>query len=608
MREYIVPAVDEVTDRESLSDAVFVNAEQYPDTVSFRRKTDGGWVDVTAKEFAEQVTDVAKGLIASGVAKDDRVAVLSRTRFEWTVIDYAIASVGATTVPIYQTSSVEQINWILSDSGAVAVVVESDKHRAAVDAMREQLADLREVWQIEPTDPSVTPAVDHLVAQGASVPAEEFTERRAKVHADDLATLIYTSGTTGRPKGCELTHRNLLAELKTAGQVFDTMMSEQNSLLLFLPLAHVLAKVIQCGGVYTRTTVGHISDTSNLLADLAAFKPTFVLSVPRVFEKVFTAAQQRAHASGKGKVFDAAAATAEEWSRAQPSPGLLLRARHALFDRLVYAKLRGALGGRCFAAVSGGAPLGERLGHFFRGIGVPVYEGYGLTETTGGLTVNTPDAQRIGTVGRPFAGNGVRIADDGEILLRGDLVFRGYWHNPDATREAMSDGWFHTGDLGELDDAGYLRITGRKKELIVTAGGKNVAPAILEDRLRADPLISQCMVVGDGQPFIAALITLDPDALPGWREAHGKPAPENPADPADLLEDPDLLAAIEAAVAEANKAVSNAEAIKKFRVLPVDFTEAGGELTPTLKLKRNVVNKTFADDIAALYTKDSAHR
>jgi len=608
MREYVVPAVDRVADGGSLSDAVFDNAERFPAAVSFRRKTGTGWVDVTAKEFAGQVTDVARGLIAAGVARGDRVAILSRTRFEWTVIDYAIAAIGGTTVPIYQTSSDEQVNWILSDSGAVAVVVELDAHRAAVDALRGQLPELRQVWQIEPTDPSVTPAVERLTADGASVPAEEVSDRREQVRADDLATLIYTSGTTGRPKGCELTHRNLLAELTTAGQVFSMMMSEENSLLLFLPLAHVLAKVIQCGGVHTRTTIGHLTDTSTLLDDLAAFQPSFVLSVPRVFEKVFTAAQQRAHASGKGKVFDAAAATAEEWSRAQPSPGLVLRARHALFDRLVYGKLRAALGGRCIAAVSGGAPLGERLGHFFRGVGVPVYEGYGLTETSGGVTVNTPDAQRVGTVGRPMAGNGVRIGDDGEILLRGDVVFRGYWHNPDATRESVVDGWFHTGDLGELDDAGYLRITGRKKELIVTAAGKNVAPAVLEDRLRADPLISQCMVVGDGQPFIAALITLDPEALPGWREAHGKPAPEDPSDPSDLVGDPDLLADVDKAVQEANKAVSHAEAIKKFRVLTVDFTEAGGELTPTLKLKRNVVAKTYAADIATLYSKDGAHR
>jgi long-chain acyl-CoA synthetase len=608
MREYVVPAVEKVGDGESLSDAVFDNAEQYPAAVSFRRKTGSGWMDVTAKEFADQVVDVARGLIAAGVNRGDRVAILSRTRFEWTLLDYAVAAVGATTVPIYHTSSDEQVSWILSDSAAVAVAVESDAHRAMVESVREQLPSLRHVWQIEPTDSGVIPAIERLTSDGASVPTEEVARRREQVRADDLATLIYTSGTTGRPKGCEVTHRNLLAELKTAQVLFHDLMNENSSLLLFLPLAHVLAKVIQCGGVYTRTTVGHLPDTSNLLEDLKTFQPTFVLSVPRVFEKVFTAAQQRAHAAGRGKIFDAAAATAEEWSRALPSPGLALRARHALFDRLVYAKLRAALGGKCVAAVSGGAPLGERLGHFFRGVGLPVYEGYGLTETSGGITVNTREEQRVGTVGRPMAGNGVRIADDGEILLRGDVLFRGYWHKPDATREAMSDGWFHSGDLGALDDDGFLRITGRKKELIVTAAGKNVAPAVLEDRLRAHPLISQCMVVGDGKPFIGALITLDPDALPGWRAAHGKAAPQNPADPADLVDDPDLLAEIDSAVQEANKEVSRAEAIKKFRVLPVDFTESGGELTPTLKLKRNVVAERYADEIEALYRADASRR
>src|SRR5581483_3819428 len=424
MREYIVPAISSVDDKESLSDAVYDNAERFPDVVSFRRKVDDFWTDVTAAEFADLVTGVARGLISAGVAHGDRVAVLSRTRFEWTVIDYAIAAVGATTVPIYQTSSPDQVEWILSDSGAVAVALESDEHRDVVAGLRGKLPDLRHVWQMEPTDGS-SPAMDQLIAEGAGVDEAEVTARRAAVGAEDLATLIYTSGTTGRPKGCELTHRNLLTELKTATQVFPDLLSEQGSLLLFLPLAHVLAKIIQCGGIYTRTTIGHVSDTKDLLADLAAFQPTFVLSVPRVFEKVFTSAQQRAHGDGKGKIFDAAVATAEQWSRAQPSPGLMLRARHAVFDRLVYSKLRGALGGRCTAAVSGGAALGERLGHFFRGIGVPVYEGYGLTETSGGATVNTPDAQRIGTVGRPLAGSGVRIADDGEVLLTGDLVFRG---------------------------------------------------------------------------------------------------------------------------------------------------------------------------------------
>ncbi|MGI8814685.1 MAG: AMP-dependent synthetase/ligase [Pseudonocardia sp.] len=599
MREYIVPAISSVGDEESLSDAVYDNAERFPDAVAFRRQVGTEWVDVTTREFADQVTGVARGLIGSRVAAGDRVAVLSRTRFEWTVIDYAIAAVGATTVPIYQTSAPEQVAWILSDSGAVAIACESDENRRVVEQLRDQLPELRHVWQID--TPDGPGAVDHLVSVGAEVAADEVAARRAAVRADDLATLMYTSGTTGQPKGCELTHRNLLIELKTSTQVFSEFLSEQGSLLLFLPLAHVLAKIIQCGGVYTRTTIGHVADTKNLTRDLAAFRPTFVLSVPRVFEKVFTIAQQKAHAAGRGRIFDAAADTAERWSRAQPSPGLALRARHAVFDRLVYVRLRAALGGRCAAAVSGGAPLGERLGHFFRGVGLPIYEGYGLTETSGGATVNTPDAQRIGTVGRPLAGSGVRIAHDGEVLVRGDLVFRGYWRNSDATREATADGWFHTGDIGELDDGGYLRITGRKKELIVTANGKNVAPAPLEDRLRAHPLISQCMVVGDARPFIAALFTLDPEALPGWRERHGRPTPVEPDAATDLVDDPELLAELEVAVTEANISVSQAEGIRKFRVLPHDFTEGGGELTPTLKLKRTVVARSHAEDIAALY-------
>jgi long-chain acyl-CoA synthetase len=607
MREYQVPALDEVTEGESLSDAVFHNAQHFPDEVSFRRKSASGWTDVTARQFADQVIDVSRGLIAAGVTRGDRVAILSRTRFEWTLLDYAIATVGGTTVPIYQTSSAEQIRWILSDSGAAAVLVESDEHRAIVQSLRAELPELRHLWQIEPGGGERS-AVDQLVADGGRVDPAEVTARRAEVGADDLATLIYTSGTTGRPKGCELTHRNLITELKAATTTFDGLMGSDSSLLLFLPLAHVLAKVIQCGGVYRRTTIGHVCDTTNLLADLAAFQPTFVLSVPRVFEKVFNNAQQKAHADGKGAIFDRAATTAEQWSREQPSPGLAVRVKHKVFDALVYGKLRAALGGRCVAAVSGGAPLGERLGHFFRGVGIPVYEGYGLTETSGGTTVNTPSAQRIGTVGRPLPGTSVRIADDGEVLLRGDLVFRGYWHNPDATAEATSDGWFHSGDLGELDDDGYLKITGRKKELIVTAGGKNVAPAVLEDRLRAHPLISQAIVVGDAQPFIAALITLDPAALPGWRELHGKPTEGDPSDPSDLVTDPQLLAEIDRGVKEANQAVSNAEAIKKYRVLTVDFTEASGELTPTLKLKRNVVRKNFSGEIATLYDTAGARR
>ncbi|MDN5930639.1 MAG: AMP-dependent synthetase/ligase [Pseudonocardia sp.] len=597
MREYSVPATIAVGDEENLVDAVFDNASAHRADVVYRRRgADKAWSDVTAGQFAEQVAAVARGLVASGVQAGDRVALLSRTRYEWSLIDYAILAVGGVTVPIYETSSSEQISWILSDSGAVAIVVESPKHQALIDGIAG--ADLT-VWQID------AGAVDTLVAAGADTPVDEVHARRAAIRADDLATLIYTSGTTGRPKGCELTHRNLLTEVRTVSETFPELLTAGGSVLLFLPLAHVFGKVIQCGAVYTRTIVGHTADVSELLPDLAAFRPSFLLAVPRVFEKVYNGARQRAHNDGKGRIFDAAADTAIAWSKAQDTggAGIALRAKHALFDKLVYGKLRAAVGGNAVAAVSGSAPLGARLGHFFRGVGLPILEGYGLTETSAGITINTLAAQRIGSVGRPVPGHAVRIAEDGEILLSGPIVFRGYWKNEAATADAIEDGWFHSGDIGELDDAGFLTITGRKKEIIVTAGGKNVAPAVLEDRLRAHPLVSQCMVVGDAQPFIAALVTVDAEALPGWRERNGKPAGEGAA---DLTEDPELLAEISAAVDEANKAVSRAEQIRKFRILPVDFTEAGGEMTPTLKVKRQVVAKNFADDIAAIYATTGA--
>ncbi|MCX6467313.1 MAG: AMP-dependent synthetase/ligase [Pseudonocardiales bacterium] len=594
MREYSVPATVTVGDEENLVDAVYDTASSHPSTVSYRRQgADGVWTDVTAPEFAEQVTAVAGGLIAAGVGAGDRVALLSRTRYEWSLLDYAILAAGGVTVPIYETSSAEQISWILADSAAKIIVVENAKHEALV---AETGADVR-VITIEPA--SGEGAIAALTAGGADVPAEEVHARRRAVRADDLATLIYTSGTTGRPKGCELTHRNLLTECRAAGEAFPELLTDGGSVLLFLPMAHVFGKVIQCGATYTRTTVGHTPDVKNLVPDLGSFRPTFLLAAPRVFEKVYNSARQRAHDDGKGRIFDAAADTAIAWSKAQDTggPGLALRAKHALFDRLVYGKLRAVVGGQVRAAVSGSAPLGARLGHFFRGVGIPILEGYGLTETSAGITVNTLEATRIGTVGRPMPGHAVRIADDGEIMLSGPIVFRGYWKNEAATKEALEDGWFHSGDIGELDDAGFLTITGRKKEIIVTAGGKNVAPAVLEDRLRAHPLISQCMVVGDQQPFIGALVTIDPEALPGWLERHGKTAGGGVP-----TEDPELVAEIQLAVDEANKAVSRAEQIRKFRILPVDFTEAGGEVTPTMKVKRQVVAKTYASDIAAIYS------
>ncbi|HYO34822.1 MAG TPA: long-chain fatty acid--CoA ligase [Geodermatophilus sp.] len=597
MREYSVPATTEVKPDAALTDMLTDNVARHGDAVGLRRQRDGHWEDVTWREFGEQVAGVAKGLVAAGVQPGDRVALQAKTRYEWPLLDFAIWTAGAVTVPVYETSSLDQVAWILADSGAVAAVVERSEHAVAVDSVREQAPDLGPLYVIEDD------AVGALTAAGASVPDSELTARRATLGADSLATLIYTSGTTGRPKGCELTHGNLLFEVDNGMTLLDRFLGPDGSVLLFIPLAHVLARVLQIGAVKTRTVTGHSPDVKNLVEDLGAFRPTFVLAVPRVFEKVYNSAKAKADADGKGRIFDRAAQVAIDWSRAQDTggAGLALRLQHALFDRLVYGKLRAALGGRCRGAISGGAPLGERLGHFFRGIGVTVFEGYGLTETSAAASVNHDGALRVGTVGRPLPGVSFRIADDGEILIRGGVVMRGYWKNEAATAEAIdAEGWFHTGDIGEIDADGFTRITGRKKEILVTAGGKNVAPAVLEDRLRAHRLVSQCIVVGDQRPFIAALITLDVEALPLWLESKGKPA-DTPL--AQLVDDPDVTAELDAAVADANRAVSQAEAIKRYRVLATDFTEDNGMLTPSLKLKRSVVVKQFGSEVEALYAR-----
>jgi long-chain acyl-CoA synthetase len=594
MREYTTPAVIEPPTSGSLSDPVWANASSHPDTAVFSRRVQGGWLDVSAAEFARQVTAVAKGLIAAGVQHGDRVALLSATRYEWTLIDYAIWSVGAATVPIYETSSASQIQWILTDSEAVAAVVESAAHSAVVEAARSVAPALQEVWQIE------SGAVDELTVLGQDVTDAELDKRRTAVNPQDLATLIYTSGTTGRPKGCKITHASFMEELGTAVKVLDDLFDARGaSTLLFLPLAHVFARIIQVGAVMMRVKLGHTADVKNLVADLGEFKPTFILSVPRVFEKVFNSASQRAHSEGKGKIFDAAAETAIAYSQAQDKggPGFTLKAKHAMYDKLLYAKLRAALGGHARYAVSGGAPLGERLAHFFRGIGVPVLEGYGLTETTAALAVNLPDDIRIGTVGKPLPGVSVGVADDGELLFKGGQVMAGYWKNDEATAAAIdAAGWFHTGDLGEFDADGFIKITGRKTEILVTAGGKNVAPAVLEDRIRTHALISQCMVVGDGKPFIAALITIDPETIGAWAGKRGKSG-----DIASLVDDKDLIAEVQTAVDDANSAVSRAEGIKKFAILPTDWTQQNGELSLKLSLRRHVVMKNYAEDVENLY-------
>ena len=599
MLEFGIPALIEIPDDAGLADVVFSRAAADPDEVMLRRRrAAGSWQDVTAGQFRAQVAGLAKGLIAAGIQPGDRVALMSRTRYEWTLADYAIWAAGAVTVPVYETSSAEQVEWIIGDSGARVAIAETDKHAEIIAGLRDRLAGLGEVWRIA--------GLDELAATGTGVTDDQLRQARGSRRAADLATIIYTSGTTGRPKGCGLTHRNLLSAVRNAvhGALPEVFETAGGATLLFMPLAHVFARIIEIGCLESGAILGHWEDMGSVADGLREFRPTFLLAVPRVFEKVYNTAQQQASASpAKSKIFAAAAAAAIAWSQAQNSgrPGLGLQARHALFDRLVYGKLRAAVGGKVTYAVSGGAPLGERLGHFFRGAGITVLEGYGMTETSAAATVNKPSRNKIGTVGQPLPGTTAKIADDGEILVRGSIVLPGYWQNEAATKDAIdADGWLHTGDLGALDDEGFLQVTGRKKELIVTAGGKNVAPAVLEDRLRASPLVSQCMVVGDNQPFIACLITLDPEALEHWKQQHGKPAS---ATPADLAADPDLLADLQAAVDDANLAVSRAESIRKFRVLPDDFTVENGYLTPSLKVKRAVVAKDFAADIDALYSR-----
>ncbi|MFE1177247.1 AMP-dependent synthetase/ligase [Streptomyces sp. NPDC058773] len=596
MREFSLPALYEVPADGNLTDLIRRNAAQHPDVAVMGRKVNGVWQDVTAATFLAEVRAAAKGLIASGIEPGDRVGLMSRTRYEWTLLDFAIWSAGAITVPVYETSSAEQIQWILGDSGAVACLVETPGHEATVESVRDRLPELENIWQIE------RDAIARLHAAGDGISDDEVETRSALADADSPATIVYTSGTTGRPKGCVLSHRSFFAE---CGNIVERLRplfrTGESSVLLFLPIAHVFGRLVQVAAVMAPIKLGHAPDIKNLTDDLGSFRPKLVLGVPRVFEKVYNSARAKAQADGKGKIFDKAADTAIAYSRALDTPGgpsFGLKLKYKVFDRLVYGRLRAVLGGRATHAISGGAPLGERLGHFYRGIGFTVLEGYGLTESCAATAFNPWDRQKIGSVGQPLPGSVVRIADDGEVLLHGEHLFTEYWNNPAATKEALSDGWFHTGDLGTLDEDGYLAITGRKKEILVTAGGKNVAPAVIEDRIRSHALIAECMVVGDGRPFIGALVTLDEEFLPRWAEEHGHPAGVTPS---QVAEDPQLLAAVQRAIDDGNAAVSKAESVRKFRILPTQFTEESGHVTPSLKLKRNVVAKDFAEDIEALY-------
>jgi len=599
MREFSVPLAYAVQPDDNITDDLVRNAENWPGAFGLKRRVDGIWVPVTWREFADQVRELAAGFIAVGIRPGDRVALMSRTRYEWTLLDYAILTAGGVVVPVYPTSSLEQVEWILGDSGAVAAVIETDDHAGKIAAVRAVLPALAHVWQIDGGQPG---GLADLRARGARVTPGQVEERRRTRGASDLAEIVYTSGTTGRPKGCMLSHGNIVANTRNCmeNDGFPRVFNEHESTLLFLPLAHSYAQLIQYAAIYSRTVLG-LADMADAVAELPAYRPTSVLSVPRVWEKAYNGAKRQAASEGHGKIFARAEAVSIAYSKALDAggPGLVLRLRHAVFDRLVYRRLRAALGGRVRYSWSAAAPLGARLGHFFRGCGITILEGYGLTETSPAANTNTPDAQKVGTVGQAIPGCTIRIAHDDEVLVKGHMVFQGYWNNETATKEMIDEaGWLHTGDIGTLDDEGFLTITGRKKDLIITAAGKNVAPAPLEDRLRAHWLVSQCLVVGDGKPYIAALVAADLEALAQWKADNGRP---DTATMAELRDDAALRAEIQAAIDEANKAVSQAEAIKRFVILDEDFTEAGGQLTPTLKVRRSIVVERHAAAIAALY-------
>jgi long-chain acyl-CoA synthetase len=596
MNQISIPPLVPAATAGNLTNLIAERAWFEPERITMSRPLGEGWQPVTAREVDEEVRATAKGLIAAGIQIGDRVAIMARTRYEWTILDFATWYAGAVVVPIYDTSSAEQIDWILNDSHSVGIIVETPALRDLVQTVLP--SHTRHVWTM--TDDVLA----ILREAGKHIGDDEIERRRNAVTPSSLATLIYTSGTTGKPKGVQLTHANFLSETGNVAQgASELFLKPGGSTLLFLPVAHVFGRMVQIGAIASGLHLAHCSDPATRLPmDLASFKPTFVLAVPRIFEKIYNGAEARAEAAGKGKIFKKAADVAIAYSEALDKKGMspVLKLKHGLFDKLVYSKLRAGMGGNVEAAISGGAPLGARLGHFYRGAGVTILEGYGLTETTAGATLNLMGAHRVGSVGKPIPGTSVKIAEDGEVLIRGPIVMQGYWQN-DAANEEVFDGerWFKSGDLGKLDDEGFLYIVGRKKEIIVTAGGKNVAPAVLEDRLRSHPLVSQCMVVGDNQPFIAALVTIDPDALKAWVANHKKDG----ASINDLINDPDLIAVVQTAVDEANKAVSKAESIRKFTILPVDFTIAGGHLTAKLSVKRHVVAKEFAQEIDALFSK-----
>jgi len=597
VNEYMTPPVVEADPDANITDLLLERLKASPERAIFALPTaDGDWEDVTVTEFHRQVIALAKGFVAAGIEPGEKIGLMCGTRYEWSLIDFASAFAGAILVPIYETSAPFQVRFNLEDSGATAVILEKDDHLARFREVQGELPAVARVWQLGD--------LDGLAAAGAHVTDEEIERRRTIAKAADIATIIYTSGSTGTPKGCVLTHANFVELSRNSAVAMKEVVAEGASSLLFITMAHVFARFISILGVHAGVRVGHQADTTKLLESLGSFRPTFLLAVPRVFEKVFNSAEQKAEAGGKGRIFRAAAEAAIAHSKALDAGHvpLGLRLRFALFDRLVYSKLKEAMGGRVKYAVSGSAPLGLRLGHFFRSLDVRILEGYGLTETTAPATVNLVSKFKIGTVGPALPGVGIRIADDGEILVKGIDVFAGYWQNDAATNDAFDGEWFRTGDIGSLDADGYLTITGRKKEILVTAGGKNVSPAALEDPIRANPLVGQVVVVGDQKPFIAALVTLDPEMLPVWLNNNGEDATMSLDDAA---RHPKVVAEVQKAVDAANAHVSRAESIRKFVILPTEFTEASGHLTPKMSIKRGPILKDFADVIEGMYERSN---
>ncbi|MEU2787970.1 long-chain fatty acid--CoA ligase [Streptomyces sp. NPDC007100] len=606
MREFTVPPLATAPRVGGLADAVFDHADADPARIALARKDAAGhWRDVSSAQFRDEVLALAKGLLAQGVRFGDRVGIMSRTRYEWTLFDFALWSVGAQPVPLYPTSSAEQVFWMLHDAGVTACMIEHEDHAMIIGSVVDRLPQLRRLWQLD-ADP-----VAELTAAGAHLEDDVVHRHRMAVTPDATATVIYTSGTTGRPKGCVISHANFMAEADNIVERYETVFhskpGDEASTLLFLPLAHVFGRMVQVAAVRGRVKLGHQPELSAaaLLPDLRSFRPSFILAVPYIFEKVFSAARRKAEAEGRSGPFEKAVDVAVRYAEAlehkafgtASGPGGALRMQHQLFDKLVYSKVREAMGGRVRHAMSGGSAMERRLGLFFAGAGVTIYEGYGLTESTAAATANPPERTRFGTVGCPVPGTTVHIAEDGEIWLHGGQIFQGYLNNAKATDAVLRDGWLATGDLGALDEDGYLTITGRKKEILVTSGGKTLSPVVLEERVRAHPLVAQCIVVGNDRPYVAALVTLDPEAVTHWLAMRGKP--ELP--PTDLVHDPDLETEIRRAVVAANTLVSQAESIRTFRILAHQFSEEHGLLTPSLKLKRKAIEAAYATEVDALY-------